>query len=58
MTREEIMKGLECCQTKFCKKCNECPYEIFKSHYISTISCSSLMMADALVLMKELLKEN
>lgn len=54
MTQAEIIKGLECCQTKFCKKCNECPYEIFKNHYISTISCSSLMMADVLELVRAL----
>ena len=30
MTKEEIMKGLECCQTKYDKRCKECPIKFLK----------------------------
>ena len=58
MTREEIMKGLECCQTQYNKTCEECPYKNHKTPYISAVPCSHFLLADAFGLMKELLKEN
>ena len=58
MTREEIMKGLECCQTKYNKNCDECPYKILKTHHVSVKPCSSFMLEDVLGLMEELLEEN
>ena len=48
MTDNEIIKALECCQTEYDRNCKECPYERYKTHYISTITCSSRMRADLL----------
>lgn len=58
MTKEEIMKGLECCQTTYMRKCDSCPYNFYKTKQISVKSCDSFLKADLLDLMKELLKEN
>lgn len=58
MTKEETIKGLECCQTQYMRKCKECPYEKFKKTYIAEGTCESNLRADLLKLMKELLKEN
>ena len=57
MTREEIMKGIECCKTMYDKKCSECPYKILKTHHISVKPCSSFMLEDVFGLMEELLEE-
>ena len=54
MTQTEIIKGLECCQTKYDKRCEECPYKILKTHHISVKSCSSFMLEDVLELVRAL----
>lgn len=32
MTEEQIVKGLYCCQTVYERKCEICPYSIFKKN--------------------------
>ena len=53
MTLKETIKGLECCQTKYSKNCNKCPYEIFKVRATSLNSCDSRLRADLSKTMKE-----
>lgn len=48
MSDKEIIKGLECCQTEYCRNCKECPYDKFKSHSISSVSCESRLREDLL----------
>lgn len=53
MTLKETIKGLECCQTKYSKNCNKCPYEIFKVCGASLDSCDSRLLADVQKIIKE-----
>ena len=48
MTREQIIKGLECCSSTR-EMCDECPY--------GTLACIDLIK-DALALVRELTEEN
>lgn len=52
MKDNEIIKALECCQTEYARNCKECPYERYKTHYISATTCSSQMRKDLLDLIK------
>jgi hypothetical protein len=52
MTPEQIIKGLECCQTQYNKNCEQCPYKNNKKHYISAITCESILKSDLLKLIK------
>ena len=54
MKDSDIIKGLECCQTEYERKCKECPYSRFKKHYITIDTCSSRLRADLLQLIKRL----
>ena len=56
-TKQEIIKGLECCQTQYTRDCTNCPYEKHKKHYISTTTCDSILRKDLLLLINELTKE-
>lgn len=56
MTREQIFKGLKCCQTQYDKNCAECPYGIYRMHAISVKSCSSRMLEDVLLMVESLSK--
>lgn len=56
MTHEQIFKGLECCQTQYNKNCADCPYRIYKTHAISGKTCSSRMLEEALIMVRDLLK--
>lgn len=51
MNENDIYKGLECCQGAYNRKCKECPYDKYKIHCISTVSCSSLLRKDLLELL-------
>ena len=46
VTREEVIKGMECCRNGFCLFC---PYN---EHEIDAIKCKSDLNADALALLK------
>jgi hypothetical protein len=53
MDKEEIIKGLECCQTRYNRKCYECPYMKYKSRAITISDCSSELRKDLLKLIKK-----
>ena len=53
MNRDEIIKGLECCQTRYNRKCGECPYKKYMSAAISVETCESRLRADLLKLIRE-----
>ncbi len=42
MTDKKIIKALECCQTSYDKRCEECPYQNYK------FICNNKMKKDAL----------
>lgn len=49
MKDNEIIKGLECCQTEYDRKCKQgCPYMQFQKKCISVDTCSSRLRADLL----------
>ena len=35
--KKEIIKGLECCQTQYNRKCGECPYKKYMNHHFCYI---------------------
>ena len=47
MTREEVLKGLECCAEFLC---GECPYKIY-SHVDYKLRCNYKLIADLRVVM-------
>lgn len=49
-TSAEVIKGLECCQPAYDKRCKECPYSDLKKKYISSETCDSTLRSDVLVL--------
>jgi hypothetical protein len=51
MTDKEIKKALECCQTQYARNCKDCPYEKYKTHSISAVTCSSRLRKDLLDLL-------
>jgi hypothetical protein len=53
MSKEEIIKGLECCQTQYNRKCGECPYKKYMAAAISVETCDSRLKADLLKLIRE-----
>ena len=53
MNKEEIIKGLECCQTQYSRKCGECPYKKYMSAAINIETCDSRLRADLLKLIRE-----
>lgn len=54
MTREEIIKGLECC-AHIWKECKKCPYYPQKVRHATGIGgpCTSFLADDALKLLEE-----
>lgn len=56
MKPEEVIKGLECCQTQYNRTCDECPYRIYKTHGISVKTCDLRMRADVLDMLNLLIK--
>ena len=53
MNKAEIIKGLECCQTRYNRNCSECPYKIYMSAAVSVETCDSRLRADLLRLIRE-----
>ena len=53
MIKQEIIKGLECCQTQYNRKCGECPYKIYMSRAITVETCDSKLKADLLNLIRK-----
>ena len=53
MSKAEIIKGLECCQTQYNRKCGECPYKKYMAAAISVETCDSRLKADLLKLIRE-----
>lgn len=49
MTREETLKGLDCCSEFLC---GECPYKIYM-HHDYTIRCMHKLMIDLQALISE-----
>lgn len=47
MTREQVVKGLECCTTY--QGCADCPYSVCEER---TVNCGLAVMKDALALLK------
>lgn len=48
MADREIIRALECCQTKYNRKCECCPYEKYQTRYISAVTCESGLREDLL----------
>ena len=44
----DIAKGLECCQTAYDRNCDECPYKIYQTSYISASPCTAELRKDLL----------
>ena len=51
-TDNEIIKALECCQTKYNRNCEECPYKNLRKTYISIVTCESEMRKDLLAFIR------
>ena len=52
-SKEEIIKGLECCQTRYDRKCGKCPYKNLRSRAVTVWDCSSELRKDLLKFIRE-----
>ena len=55
MTRDEVIKGMECCEKKICtfKDADECPYWELCGEYENAFEeCTTALVKDALALLK------
>lgn len=57
MTREQILKGLECCRFGYFKECPNCPYSRNNKPVDTVTNCTAALINDAFYLMKKVLKE-